>query len=183
MQELLQRYPRHGRKACLFCEAAVQPEPTELEKRIVYEILIRMSPELLAKFEAAKESTNTVDDSLDRLFVRDCPKCGSEDTGSCYADPEIEEVQVGRCYECGQLWCTTCRRLLERDAPSCECWEAWRKLSIDILDHERPRRAPIAFNLDCDDLSPLLAEHCEVLGRGAAAGRKPHRQKNDESHA
>ena len=110
-------------KVCRFCEAAVEDEPTELDKDVVRDILGQMPPDALNELRAAFENSETADDFADRIFVGDCPKCGSEDTGNCEADPEIEELLVGRCYHCGQLWCTECRRLLERNAPSCECWE------------------------------------------------------------
>jgi len=110
-------------KVCGFCEAAVEAEPTEEEKAAIEDILSRMPPEALEELRAAFEGSGTAEEFADRIFVGDCPKCGSEDTGNCDADPESEEVLVGRCYQCGQLWCTECRRLMERDAPSCECWE------------------------------------------------------------
>ena len=49
--------------------------------------------------------------------------CRSENTGDCEHDPEINDILVGRCFDCGQLWCTECDRLLKKDCPSCECWE------------------------------------------------------------
>jgi hypothetical protein len=110
-------------KVCGFCEAAVEAEPTESEKDLVRGILGQMPPEALDELGAAFEGCETAEDFADRIFVGDCPKCGSEDTGNCEADPEFEELLVGRCYQCGQLWCTECRRLLEQDSPSCECWE------------------------------------------------------------
>jgi hypothetical protein len=108
---------------CRFCEAAVQDEPTESDKDLVRDLLGQMPPEALKELEEAFENSGTAEDFADRIFVGDCPKCGSEDTGNCDADPEIEELLVGRCYQCGQLWCTECGRLLDRNTPSCECWE------------------------------------------------------------
>jgi hypothetical protein len=110
-------------KVCAFCEATVEDEPTELDKNVVRDILGQMPPEALDELRAAFENSATADDFADRIFVEDCPKCGSEDTGNCEADPEIEDLLVGRCYQCGQLWCTECGRLLERGSTSCECWE------------------------------------------------------------
>jgi len=110
-------------KACRFCEAAMEEEPTESEKDVVRDILGLMPPEALAELGSAFENSEMAEDFADRIFVGNCPKCGSEDTGNCDADPEIEELLVGRCYDCGQLWCTECRGLLERDSLSCACWE------------------------------------------------------------
>jgi hypothetical protein len=110
-------------KVCRFCEAAVEDEPTEEEKDVVQDLLKQMPPEAMDELRAAFEGSETAEEFADRIFVGDCPKCGSEETGNCEADPEIEELLVGRCYQCGQLWCTDCGQLLERDSPSCECWK------------------------------------------------------------
>jgi hypothetical protein len=110
-------------KVCRFCEADVLAEPTEEEKAAVEDIVRQMPPEALDELRAAFEGSDTAEDFADRIFVGDCPKCGSEETGNCEAAPEIGELLVGRCYQCGQLWCTECRRLLERNLPSCSCWD------------------------------------------------------------
>ena len=110
-------------KVCGFCEAAVENEPTAEEEEVVRDLLDQMPPEALEELRAAFAGSGTAEEFVDRIFVGDCPKCGSEETGNCQSDPEIEELLVGRCYQCGQLWCTECDRLLEQDSPSCECWE------------------------------------------------------------
>jgi hypothetical protein len=110
-------------KVCQFCEAAVEAEPTENEKAFVRSLLDQLPPDALEELHSALETSNTAEGFADRIFVGDCPRCGSEDTGNCESDPEIGELLVGRCYDCGQLWCTECGRLLTRESPSCECWE------------------------------------------------------------
>ncbi len=104
-------------KACEFCEAAVEDEPTEEGEALVRDLLKQMPPEALEELRSATEGSHTAEDFAYRIFVGDCPKCGSKETGNCADDPEIEELLVGRCYHCGQLWCTECGRLLERDLP------------------------------------------------------------------
>ena len=108
-------------KVCKFCEAAVKDKPTAEEEAAVRDLLEQMPPEALEELRSAFESSDTAEGFADRIFVGDCPKCGSEDTGNCEADPEINDFLVGRCYQCGQLWCTECGRLLEPDSPSCDC--------------------------------------------------------------
>lgn len=111
-------------KVCGFCEATVGGEPTEQEEAVVRDLLKQMPPEAFAALRAAFESSDTAEDFANRIMEGDCPKCGSQETGDFGTDPEIGEegILVGRCYRCGQLWCTECGRLLERDAPFCECW-------------------------------------------------------------
>jgi hypothetical protein len=110
-------------KVCGFCEAAVPAEPTKEEKAAVEDILGQMPPEALDELRAAFAGSDTAEEFADRIFVGDCPECGSATTGNCEADPAIGELLVGCCYQCGQLWCTECGRLLERNSPSCPCWE------------------------------------------------------------
>lgn len=110
-------------KVCGFCEAATEDKPTAEEEAAVRDLLEQMPPEALEELRSAFENSDTAEGFADRIFVGDCPKCGSEDTGNCEADPEINDFLVGRCYHCGQLWCTECGRLLEPDSPSCDCWE------------------------------------------------------------
>ena len=109
-------------RACQFCEAAVEPEPTEEEKDVARELLEGMPPEAIDELRAMMEQSETAEEFADRIFIGDCPKCGSAETGNCENDPEIDCLLVGRCYQCGQLWCSECRRLLEQGSPVCECW-------------------------------------------------------------
>ena len=109
-------------QACQFCEAAVEPEPTEKEKNAVRELLEGMPPEAVDELRAMMEGSETAEEFADRIFIGDCPKCGSSETGNCENDPEIDCILVGRCYQCGQLWCSDCGRLLQQDSPVCECW-------------------------------------------------------------
>lgn len=110
-------------KVCGFCEAAVQEEPTQEEQERVSNLLSEMPADVLDELRAAFQHSDTAEEFADSILVGNCPKCGSEETGNCEADPEIGELLVGRCYRCGQLWCTECRRLLEGNSPSCECWD------------------------------------------------------------
>ncbi len=109
-------------KICKFCEAAVEAEPTAEEMEVVQEMLGQMSPEVLEALRKQFHRSETAEEFVDRIMVGECPKCGSEDTGHCKHDPEINEILVGRCFDCGHLWCTECGRRLEKDPPSCECW-------------------------------------------------------------
>jgi hypothetical protein len=108
-------------QVCRYCEAAVEAEPSDEEKELARDVLGQMPPDALDELREAFAHSGTAEEFADRIFVGDCPKCGSQDTGNCEADPEIEDLLVGRCYHCGQLWCTECRKLLSRDAPSCPC--------------------------------------------------------------
>jgi hypothetical protein len=117
------RQVRRSAQVCQYCEAAVEPEPSEEEKEAVREILGQMPADALEELRSAIEQSDTAEDFVNRIFIGDCPKCGSHETGHCENDPEIGELLVGHCFECGQLWCSECGRLLEPDSASCPCWE------------------------------------------------------------
>lgn len=107
---------------CEFCEASVQPEPSEEEKQAVREMLEQMGPEVQEALRNEFRRSKTAEEFANRIMVGECPQCGSEDTDHCEHDPEINQILVGRCYDCGRLWCTECSRLLNPDAPFCGCW-------------------------------------------------------------
>ena len=108
---------------CEFCEAVREAEPTEEEIEAVHEALEQRPPEVLEALQDAIHHSKTGEEFVNRIMVGECPGCGSEDTGDCEHDPEIDSVAVGRCFECGQLWCTVWDGLLEKDRSSCACWE------------------------------------------------------------
>ena len=96
---------------------------SEEEIETVHEALGQMPAELLEALQDALHRSKTGEEFVNRIMVGECPKCGSEDTRDCEHDPEIDSVAVGRCLDCGHLWCTVCSGLLEEDCPSCACWE------------------------------------------------------------
>jgi hypothetical protein len=112
-------------KNCRFCEAPAEPVPTEAEQQIVEELLDHMPPEAWGELQSALQECETGEEFVNRIMIGACPKCGSDETGDCDSDPEIGELLVGRCYRCGQLWCTECLKLLTPQAPTCECWDEW----------------------------------------------------------
>jgi hypothetical protein len=78
---------------------------------------------VVSELRQAISESATAEEFANRILVGNCPKCGCPDTGNCENDPEINELLVGRCYACGQLFCSECGRLLELQAPYCDCWD------------------------------------------------------------
>jgi hypothetical protein len=112
-----------GAKACLFCEAPVEEEPTDEEIEAVAEVMQSMDPQLRAELIDLAQKSGTAEEFIKSIFVGSCPSCDSEDVGDCDHDPEIDDILVGRCYECGHLWCLECQRLLTKEQPHCDCYE------------------------------------------------------------
>ena len=108
--------------ACQHCEAPVVPPPTEEEMEAAKELLAGFSPEAMSELESVFLASENCDEFVNRIMVGPCPKCGSSETADCEHDPEIGELLLGRCYACGQFWCTECGNLMVGDQRSCECW-------------------------------------------------------------
>lgn len=111
-----------GAKACLHCEAPVQSMPTEEELKHAKEALGQMPRDVLNELQNAFSQSQSAEEFVNLIMTGSCPRCGSSQTGDCENDPEINEILVARCYDCGQFWCTECGKLLERDALFCNCW-------------------------------------------------------------
>jgi len=106
---------------CQFCEAVVEPEPTEEEAQGALEALQTLDPQARQELLDAIGASKTADAFANRILVGECPKCGSERTDDCENDPDVGNPLVGRCSDCGYLWCTLCDRPYE--GGECECWD------------------------------------------------------------
>jgi hypothetical protein len=108
-------------KVCGHCEADLTEAPSAEEEAAVMELLEQMPQDVLAELGKAMGESSTAEEFANLIMVGPCPKCGGEETGDCEEDPEINDLLVGRCYECGQLWCTECGKELTRKNPHCDC--------------------------------------------------------------
>jgi hypothetical protein len=113
---------RRNARACEFCAVPAEPDDDppigEAEMR---EIMKAMPPEAMEELRKAAAGSKTTEEFVHRIMVGPCPRCGSDRTRDCGADPQIEDPATGRCLACGQLWCTFCERLLTAEEPSCNC--------------------------------------------------------------
>ena len=87
------------------------------------ELLEQMPADILAELSEVMSKSATAEDFANLIMVGACPSCESEHTGDCEADPEIDDLLVGRCYDCGQLWCTECGNKLTPTKCHCDCLE------------------------------------------------------------
>ena len=108
-------------KICVHCEAPVGPDLSAEDIEAVRAILNDMPPEIIDELNKAALGSSTAEEFANRIMCGECPKCGSDKTGDCANDPDIDNLLVARCYECGQLWCQECDRLLEAKALFCPC--------------------------------------------------------------
>lgn len=123
---------------CPHCEAPVEEEPTEEEKAAVMAALDEMDPAILGEFARVLAASSSGEDFVNQIMIGPCPKCDSDSTGDCENDPEIEDPCIGRCAECGQLWCCDCEELFDTVAAAashdCPVWEEFEKQLDDLPD-------------------------------------------------
>ena len=112
-----------GAKSCKFCESKIDDLPA-------------MSPDELGQLLAASgmdedtmegmrrlvDEVGSAEEFANAIFVGDCPKCGSRNVGNCEETRGIENVTVGRCFDCGLFWCTECGYELKKDDTNCPHW-------------------------------------------------------------
>jgi hypothetical protein len=113
-------------KFCPHCEAEVMEEPPAEEVALVANFLSNLSPANLDELREAFENCESGEDFVNRIMVGDCPKCASSNTGNCENDPEIDDICVARCLDCGQLWCPDCGEFFEKSQSiqhDCPAWE------------------------------------------------------------
>jgi hypothetical protein len=110
-------------KVCEYCEATVMEEPSAEALQAAHALLDQLPTDIAAELQQAILDSGTAEEFSNRILVGNCPKCAGLNTGNCENDPDIDDLLVGRCYDCGQLWCTECSRLLAPQAAVCDCWE------------------------------------------------------------
>ena len=109
-------------------------EPTEDEKAAVQGALAGMDPDLTGELRDAFEKSATGEEFVNRIMVGDCPKCGSSNTGDCEGDPEIGDPCIGRCFDCGQLWCCDCEELFKNAKSTNHDCPVWEDLDLEDED-------------------------------------------------
>lgn len=110
-------------RACIHCEAPIGPKMTGEELEAARKVFDQMPPDVQAEMVQLALQAHTNEEFVNAIMTGNCPNCDSEKTSDCECDPEIECNLVGRCYDCGQMWCTECGKLIEKGITYCECWD------------------------------------------------------------
>jgi hypothetical protein len=139
-----------GAKFCVHCEASVEKLSfSSDELKFAEELLRNMPDNVKQELRAVFESSSTADDFVNRIFVGDCPSCGSSSTSCCEDDPDIDNPLVGRCLDCSLLWCTECGSVIPIKGPyECSCWDE----EIEGLDENEEFEDADDFEDDDEDV-------------------------------
>ena len=106
-------------KMCKYCEAEVEPEPTDDEIATVKDMMADMGPEVIRDLQAVFNESETGEDFVRSIMVGDCPNCGSTSTRDCENDPDIDDICVSKCLDCGALWCPECGEQFAKGQTQC----------------------------------------------------------------
>lgn len=114
-----------GAKSCSYCEKGQNREAVEpkvLEEAL--EAINKAEPGIVDQLRTMAECYGTAEDFANAIFAGVCPACGSEKTETCEDVQGIENIMVGRCTECGKIFCTDCGQTFENDvvtisSPNC----------------------------------------------------------------
>ena len=111
-----------GAEKCKYCERlVVRGNDVEETRESVRDTCGSLPREVSGVLCELAQTCATSEEFVNLLMVDDCPSCGSPMTGDCEEDPQIEDICVGRCFECGHLWCLDCGRVFDEVKPICSC--------------------------------------------------------------
>ncbi len=119
---------------CSHCEAdVVVPSSEDLE--VGRELLDQMDPEVMSELRKIVAGCATGEEFVNQIMVGECPNCGSDNTGNCEHDPDVDDLTIGRCFECGHLWCSICDAPFtagQASCPGCDKLES----EIDLMKED-----------------------------------------------
>ena len=110
-----------GEKTCRRCEANQEEHP-EIDPNALAEamkVAEASAPGLLGELRHLAMAHDTAEGFVNALMVGECPKCGGQNVGDCELDPDYGSAFLGRCFTCGAVWCTECRRTLGKGEKHC----------------------------------------------------------------
>jgi len=107
-------------------------EPSPEEEAAAASMLAAMNPDIVAQIRKIFDQSETGEEFVNQIMVGDCPQCGSSKTGDCENDPEIDDPCVGRCFECGQLWCLDCGEYFKANQAINHDCPAWEDMDLDL---------------------------------------------------
>lgn len=127
---------------CPHCEAEVEELPSEELQAEAMQLLSQMDPSLIAMFQVIAEQSTSGEDFVNRVMIGPCPRCDSDSTMDCENDPEIDDPCIGRCGDCGLLFCSDCDELFgspaEAVAHDCPFWQEMDEELEEFDDLDEP---------------------------------------------
>ena len=114
-----------GSKVCRRCESD-QTEHEDIDPEALQDAaanLESIAPGTLESLRELASKHDTTEDLVNAVFVGECPQCNSTKVGDCDDDPDYSNPFLGRCFNCGNVWCTECGYTLKKDEKQCPAEE------------------------------------------------------------
>ena len=122
---------------CPHCEAEIEPPLSKEEQAGAEAMLSALGPEVISQLREIFENSETGEEFVNSVMIGPCPKCESAKTSDCDKDPDVEDICIGRCFDCGQYWCTDCEELFKSaQAASAHDCPAWEDFDEDDFDED-----------------------------------------------
>jgi len=93
------------------------------------------------------EDSESEDEFVRAVFVGDCPRCASDETGMTEGPDGEEDLTVGVCKACDYVWCLECDQELTPGTP-CGHWDICE--SCEEMDDE-------------SGICPTSPDQCDVI--------------------
>jgi RNA polymerase subunit RPABC4/transcription elongation factor Spt4 len=127
-------------KICRRCEAD-QSEHEHIDPEVLTDAATELeshAPGALEALKALAGQHDTAEDFANAILVGPCPECGSLKVGDCDDDPDYVNSFLGRCFACGNVWCTECGYKLKKGEKRCpdeenHSWDIPEAPDIDEL--------------------------------------------------
>ncbi len=122
-------------KVCRRCEADLKNVPpiTDEDREAVGAFVDLLPEEARDAMRELFENSDTAEDFVNAIMVGSCPACGGENVGDCEKDPDYNDITLGRCFDCGTVWCTDCEYVLKKGETVCpnDGQHTWDDLDLD----------------------------------------------------
>lgn len=87
-----------------------EEEMSAEDTKMAMELMQAMDPEALSEMMQLAQQCNNAEEFANMILIGPCPHCDSENTTRCKEDPELEDAGIGRCKDCGRIWCCFCKQ-------------------------------------------------------------------------
>lgn len=123
---------------CQHCEADTVSPPDTEEMELAREFLDNMDPEIGAELLRVFQESENGEEFINRIMIGDCPLCDSSKTSDCEHDPDVEDLTMGRCFDCGHVWCTVCDSSYTPGQKACKVCDELEEGFEDPLSEDSP---------------------------------------------
>ncbi len=124
---------------CRWCETDVREHmpPCQETRDAINEFIADLPVEQIEHLDQLHRECETAEDFANAILVGNCPACGGTKVGDCDEDPDYMNSFLGRCFECGAVWCTECEHVLGDNEKECPRFDEHMEELDEIISDEK----------------------------------------------